>query len=307
MKATTRSPTVSVVMTTYNGERFLAQQLDSVIDQTYPIKEILICDDCSTDSTLEILQRYQQQCPLIRVVRNEKNQGYVKNFEHAISLANSEYVALCDQDDIWLPEKLERLLPLVADCSIVYCDSMLVDEAGNSLGRNLSDIKNLAGYKSCLPFAIGNSASGHAMVMSKSFVLSTMPFPEFMVYDWWLAFCAACNRGLNYVDQPLVLYRQHAGSIVGAVRLSAGLRKKTRENETSAIRQRMKWFAERSHARPEHPVIQEILESYEDFSLSNNTKRALLFLKYKENLLAIKKRSAFRKTVFCFKMWFKII
>ncbi len=108
-RQTKYTPLVSVAMCTYNGERFLAQQLDSIINQTYTNIEIVICDDGSTDKTIQMIQEYQKKFATIKLYQNKTNLGFVQNFAKAISLTTGDYVATSDQDDIWLKNKIEIL------------------------------------------------------------------------------------------------------------------------------------------------------------------------------------------------------
>ena len=100
--------TVSVVMCTYNGERFLREQMDSILAQTYPIHEIIISDDCSTDGTIDILREYAAKHTFIKIHQNARNIGFNSNFYHAFNRATGEYIAISDQDDIWFPQKIEE-------------------------------------------------------------------------------------------------------------------------------------------------------------------------------------------------------
>lgn len=101
---------ISIAMATYNGEKYLREQLDSILVQTISDFELIICDDCSNDSTRKILSEYAKKDSRIKVIFNEQNLGFVKNFEKTISFCNGEYIAFSDQDDIWLPNHLEVLL-----------------------------------------------------------------------------------------------------------------------------------------------------------------------------------------------------
>src|SRR5258708_3925751 len=104
---------VSIALCTYNGEAYLKEQLDSLIDQTYPNCEIIIVDDCSKDGTVDILKQYANEYTQIKLYINTENLGYTKNFEKAIVLCNGEYIALCDQDDIWDKNKISIMI----DCN----------------------------------------------------------------------------------------------------------------------------------------------------------------------------------------------
>src|SRR4051812_29514296 len=118
-------PLVSIIVCTYNGEQFLEEQLQSVVNQTYPNIEITISDDKSTDQTAAILKKYEEKNN-IQVRYNEMNIGFLKNFELAVGMASGNYIAFCDQDDIWLPNKIERLLGAISDHSLVYSNSLLI-------------------------------------------------------------------------------------------------------------------------------------------------------------------------------------
>lgn len=103
-------PTVSVIMCTYNGEAFLKEQLHSIIEQSYPLLEILIFDDASKDDTVKILEAYAEKFPIIKIHQNINNIGYNANFEQALLKAGGEVIAFADQDDYWLPKKIENMI-----------------------------------------------------------------------------------------------------------------------------------------------------------------------------------------------------
>ena len=105
-----QEPLVSVVMCTYNGEKFLQRQLESLFEQTYTNIEIIIADDASTDNTQQILKENASKDKRIRLLFHQKNIGYNKNFEHALQLVHGMYISICDQDDIWHPNKIKRMM-----------------------------------------------------------------------------------------------------------------------------------------------------------------------------------------------------
>lgn len=100
--------TVSIVLCSYNGERFLKTQLDSIVCQTYPIHELIIQDDGSTDHTLDVAREYAAQYPFIRIEQHAQNLGFNRNFENALKKATGDFIAIADQDDIWYPEKIAK-------------------------------------------------------------------------------------------------------------------------------------------------------------------------------------------------------
>ena len=114
------SPTVAVVMCTYNGEKYLRQQLDSILAQTYPIQELIVQDDCSTDTTLAILQEYEAKVPFMKVIENTHNLGFNLNFKTACMRATADLIAISDQDDVWMPEKIQKQVQAIGDYNLCF-------------------------------------------------------------------------------------------------------------------------------------------------------------------------------------------
>lgn len=114
------SPTVAVVMCTYNGEKYLRQQLDSILAQTYPIQELIVQDDCSTDATLPILQEYEAKVPFMQVIENTHNLGFNLNFKTTCMRATADLIAISDQDDVWMPEKIQKQVQAIGDYNLCF-------------------------------------------------------------------------------------------------------------------------------------------------------------------------------------------
>jgi glycosyltransferase involved in cell wall biosynthesis len=301
MMSSNNIPLVSIVMATYNGARFLEAQMDSVLNQSYPAIEIIVVDDGSTDRTPEMLKSYAARHSNIQLCFSAgKNLGYIKNFERGCRLATGDYISFCDQDDVWHPDKTSILMEAIGDHSIVYCDSELVDSLLNNLQRKHSDYKKLQSFDNCLYFATDNCVGGHALIMKKEIFIYADPFPVEMPYDLWCAFVATFYGTIRYVNQPLVKWRQHENNIT----VSA----KSKEQRLAETRMRMKLFYEycKPANRREKQVLYKLLRSYQGFSLAENFLRMRLFFQYKKYLLAMKKRNAFRKFLFCLKMFYKI-
>jgi glycosyltransferase involved in cell wall biosynthesis len=311
--ATQEMPLVSIVIATYNGSLFLAQQMESVIAQTYPNIEVVVVDDCSTDNTIEILKNFQQQFPNISIHRNETNVGYVKNFEKGCILASGKYIALCDQDDVWHPDKIKKMQAAIGSYPFIYCDSVLCDENLQPIGVNISDRGNCRDYDNPLQQAVFCRIYGHATLITKDFLRKTIPFLDVIPHDWWLSYMATFYGGMKFFNEPLVSYRQHSANIFGAA--GGKSRKHNKINkaeknklEMKRIRTRIKAFYEKcpDELVKEKEVLRRLVKSYESFSLINNFQRMLLFFKYQHQLLASKKRSAIRKYLFCLKMFVMI-
>lgn len=211
------SPYISVLLATYNGEEFLEQQLDSIFNQTYNNFELVIQDDMSKDSTLEILQRYEQQYKnkfKIVITQNQQNVGFKKNFALLLQQAKGDFIALCDQDDIWHENKLEILLNNIGNYSLIYSNSKLIDAESKSLECKLSEKlnTNFMDYHSCLNFLFENSVSAHAMLFNRELLNFILPFPEHIYFDAWIASIAASLGGVKHYNKCLVKYRQHSNN-----------------------------------------------------------------------------------------------
>ena len=293
-------PLVSIVLATYNGEKFLEEQLDSIVRQTYPNIEIIAVDDCSSDKTVEILRKYALEHKNFRVVVNDVNLGYVKNFEKACTLATGEYISFCDQDDVWDLEKTALLMGSIGQHPVIYCDSAFFDADLHSMGRNHSDLKNLASYDNCLYFATDNCVGGHAMIMQRNMLDDALPFPVEMPYDLWLAFVATFRGEIKYFNQPFVKWRQHGGNVT--------MSDNDKQRKIGETRKRLKIFY--NYCPPERQmekkVLRQLSQSFQSYSPANNFSRMMLFFNYKKYLLGMKKRSELRKFLFCIKMFFKI-
>jgi glycosyltransferase involved in cell wall biosynthesis len=304
------SPLVSIVIATYNGERFLREQLDSLVSQTYPHLEIVIVDDASTDGTIAILEEYDLKHTHIRLFKSEVNLGYIKNFEKGILLCEGEYIALSDQDDIWLPEKISKLMGVRGDHPLVYCNSELIDGDGESLRVKLTDIKNLLDFWSPLNYVVGGTASGHAMLVKRDVIRESLPLPLLVTHDYWIGFVSTFSGKLKFVDEVLVLYRQHGGNVVGvtAGAAKATKYKKSKKELNEIARKRIRMMYEKcpDHLVDVKKVFYSLDKSYQNFSLRNNFTRMMLFFKYRKEITAYKKRTEWRRWVFCIKMFFKV-
>lgn len=208
---------ISVAMATYNGERFLRQQLDSILLQTCTNLEIIICDDKSTDTTYKILREYALHDSRIILFQNETNLGLVKNFEKALCLCTGDYIALADQDDIWFPEKIETLLNNIQDYDLIHSDAMLIDENNTIFEKSFSSYSHKNHSQSFLDYLFSNNVTGCTALFKRSLLDGNIPLPrDVHVHDWWLAILAAKRNGVTYIHQPLIYYRQHNNNQIGA-------------------------------------------------------------------------------------------
>lgn len=220
----------SVVLCTFNGARFLAAQWNSLLAQTRPPDEIVVRDDASTDATPALLgplrQRAEARGIRVRLSSNPGNLGYVANFEAALRAATGDVVCLCDQDDVWHPDKLatqvalfDRRPELLLTCS----DARRVDVAGVDLGRSLFEVLRVTptelrrihagrGFEVLLRRSM---ATGATVALRRALLADALPVPPGWVHDEWLAIVAAALGGFDCSERRLVDYRQHGGNQIG--------------------------------------------------------------------------------------------
>lgn len=212
---------VSIAMATYNGEKYLLQQLYSIIAQTHLPDEIIIVDDCSTDNTREILKQYSYKYDFIKLYFNETNSGVVKTFEHAIGLCSGDFIALADQDDVWFPTKIEELVNNIGDSWLIHSDAMLVDRNLQIINESHFAYSKNKHKWSFIDYLISNNVTGCTMMFNKKLLQYILPFPTgFYIHDHYIALVASYHHKIKLYNKPLIYYRQHGANTIGARRLS---------------------------------------------------------------------------------------
>lgn len=260
---------VSIVMCTFNGEKFIREQLDSIMAQTYPVSEILIQDDASTDHTYDIVCEYARRYPQIRPVQNTTRKGVNGNFFDALSKATGDYIAIADQDDVWEPFKIERQMQTIGDK--LMCASFSRPFYGNTNSTPFDDrIPNC----NLLRMIFVGVFPGHSTLFSRR-LLTLMPDPAplavYRCYDMILALTAAAFDSIVFLPEVLSWHRRHAsaytyivptsnsrkaGNIFRWVRRTWLLHKEVREG----IDQRLLAAADfLSHVESDKPVLQQAL------------------------------------------------
>lgn len=301
------NPAVSIALCTFNGEKFIEKQIQSIQSQTYPnISEIICVDDRSTDRTVAILESLQKRDHRIKVVVNEDNLGYIKNFEKALSLCGSSYIALSDQDDVWNPEKVDKLIAAIGDSPMVYSNTEYIDEQDQKTGGKMSDFRLLGACDSCLNFIFFNGIAGHTMLIKREVLRSALPFNQIVPHDYWLAFHATKLGKIAYVDEPLVGYRQHTSNVLGGI----GSGKKVKSNQYDFFYHRLITFAaalETPAFDREMKITLMLAETLRNRSIYNRCRKVILFYQNRKELLYFKKRTYFSQLIFCVKMFFKAI
>jgi glycosyltransferase involved in cell wall biosynthesis len=221
---------ISVAMCTYNGARYLREQLDSIATQTRPPEELVVCDDGSSDATCEIINAFAANARFpVRLHVNEQNLGSTRNFEQAIRLCEGDIIALSDQDDVWLPEKMRRL----EDCfqrdtqvGLVFTDAQVVDGDLRPLGYRLwesvgfdENQRRLVRSGRVLDVLLpGWTVTGATLAFRARFkeLILDIPTNLALIHDGWIALMIASVAEISFIEEPLVKYRQHAEQQIGA-------------------------------------------------------------------------------------------
>lgn len=223
-------PTLSVALCTYNGAAFLPTQWESICQQTRLPDEVVVSDDASTDNTLNLLADLANNAPFrVRIESNPIQVGYNKNFEKALSLCTGNLIFLCDQDDLWFPEKISTLADFMTShptTQMAFCNAQLADEAlnpkpdffWNKVRFDQAARQRWHSGKAMDVLLDGNRVMGCASVVRREWLTTALPIPTQVpgyIYDGWLALNAAAVEGIEYIDQALQLYRTHAAQQVG--------------------------------------------------------------------------------------------
>lgn len=215
-------PRVSIAMATFNGERFVREQLESILAQSVSDFELVISDDTSTDGTWEILQEYSEKDNRIRIYRNNLNLGFKRNFEQAIRLCQADFIALSDQDDIWYPDHLQVLLGHIGHHVLCAGDADMVDEHNLNTGerRSFADGFHVIPPAEKLVWSlmfVQNPLQGASMLLRRDFVESILPVPDFVfTHDRFFTACACCKTGPVFVPRPITRYRQHSDNVTAS-------------------------------------------------------------------------------------------
>ncbi len=223
---------ISVAMCTYNGSKFVREQLDSIAQQTRPPAELIVIDDRSTDATVEIVRDFRQTAPFpVRVHVNDQNvgassKGITKNFEAAVALCQGEFIVPCDQDDIWVPEKLARMagaLEQTPGLDGAFSDAQLVTESGvrkgvlltQTTGLNAAEQARIARGEA-LPLVLSMTKVYGSSLIFHSRLKRNLPVPPHWWFDAWMGTMAAVHGGLKFLPEELYLYRIHPNQSVSA-------------------------------------------------------------------------------------------
>jgi len=199
-------------MATYQGAAFVREQLESIARQTRLPDELIVSDDCSTDATVEIVERFATRAPFsVHIARNDENLGFSRNFEQALAAASGNVVFVSDQDDIWCPEKIERVVAAFERnpdiFSVIHDQRILNQRSGKVFKRTYFDNQRALGL------AEKELVSGNFTAMRRELLSILQPFPPQLAYDFWIARVSAALGCRKLIREPLQLYRRHPSNL----------------------------------------------------------------------------------------------
>lgn len=216
---------VSIALATYNGEKFITEQMESILNQSFQDFEVVIHDDCSTDGTYDLLHQFAQKDSRIILRRNEHNLGFSENFKSIVDECTGEYIAFSDQDDVWEIKHLEILLSIISNKDVACGNALLVDQDNHSLGftmREVIGMKNeIESDRICWRLFNDNFVQGTAMLVRRELCVKYLPVPDVVKFhDYWLALVASLNNGIVYTPKIVLRYRQHGNNVTSNIKSS---------------------------------------------------------------------------------------
>ncbi len=237
-------PSISIALCTYNGNVHLPTQWESLLAQRQLPDEVVICDDQSTDDTPELLRQLAREAPFsVRILENSERLGYNKNFERAMSECRGDLIFICDQDDYWFPEKISTMTAYMIDhpkVQLAFCDAWVTDE--HLQGREIHfwervrfDERARERWQAGDVMDVmldGNRVMGCATVIRRNFLQTILPIPDYVpgyIYDGWIGLVGAACGVVQFIDQPLQLYRTHVQQQVGVREKKPGARIRLRD------------------------------------------------------------------------------
>lgn len=210
---------VDILLATYNGEKYLQEQLNSILNQSYTDFKLLISDDKSTDKTINILKKYEKMDNRIKVFYQKKNLGYIKNFEFLIKKSTNNFIMFSDQDDIWRINKIESQLAYLLESKVdlVYSDVELVNQNLSPIDKSYYEILNIAPlegnkWKNIL---FRNPIIGNTVIVKKELLDQIREIPKEIPHDWYIGIIASMRNGIKFQNIPLTKYRIHSNNTSG--------------------------------------------------------------------------------------------
>ena len=200
-------------MTTFNGEKYIREQIESILKQISLSDELIISDDGSTDSTVQIIEEYQKKYRNIFLF-NGPHEGVVKNFEFVLSKSNGDYIFLCDQDDVWNDNKVKKVIDIFKDTNtlLILHDATIIDGEGNIIENSF--FAHRKSKKGFLKNVIKNSYLGCCMCIKRPILNIALPFPDKIeMHDWWIGLLGEKIDNPIFIEDKLIKYRRHGNNV----------------------------------------------------------------------------------------------
>ena len=220
---------VDILLATFNGEKYLRDQIDSILNQTYTDFRLLISDDCSSDNTQIILKEYEKKDNRIQIYYQRENLGVVRNFEFLLQKVEANYFMFADQDDIWKEYKIEKSVEKMqdTDSDLVYSDLEVVNEKLEVTYESYWKLKGIYDkikkYNNFNSLYLNNFVTGCTIIAKKECIQKVLPLPKtskYVLHDYWLALIVSETGKINYIEEPLMKYRQHKNNSIGSKKKS---------------------------------------------------------------------------------------
>lgn len=220
---------IDILMAVYNGEKYLAEQIESILNQSYSDFRLLISDDNSTDSTREIINKYVEKDSRVVAFLQYKNQGVQKNFEYLLDKVENEYFMFSDQDDIWQKDKIKKTFDklIETDSDMVYSDLEVVNENLKTINKSYWKLKGfekkVKKYNNFESLYLNNYITGSTILAKSKWIKKILPLPcksKYILHDYWTALIISKFGKITYIEEPLVKYRQHTDNSIGSKKKS---------------------------------------------------------------------------------------
>lgn len=218
---------ITIVMAIYKPNiKWLIEELDSIYNQTYRDFEVLAWNDCPQDTMnyTKLFKKHLKEIPF-KIYKGKENLGSNGAFQNLTELSNTEYIAYCDQDDIWMPDKLQILLNLLEvqdNNTLAFSDMMIINGESEVIAAQVAKVRPrqifYSGKNALLHLLVKNFVTGCTMMMKSDIAKAAIPFPPSVFHDWWLAICAACKGEIVMADKPLMKYRIYGGNQSGVLK-----------------------------------------------------------------------------------------
>ncbi len=295
---------VNIVMATYNGEQFLAEQIESIQKQTYQDWQLLIRDDGSSDQTRTIIKRFVEEDSRIRFINenDQTNLGVIDSFFQLVKFEEADVYFFSDQDDIWLPDKVERTLQEAQKyptaCPLmVYMDLKVVDQNLTVLSESMIRSQSHHANTELVQELTENTVTGGVAMMNHALAQLWTDTDDIIMHDWYLALLATSFGQLVYIDQPGELYRQHENNVLGARTLTKRMQKWLRPHLLFSsywdLIRRSQRQAKKLLAMELLPEKRELIEAFVTIMEKNFRERWRLLKRY-----GLKKNKKFHTLVF---------